>query len=143
MTKAVLVEGDKAKRDELIKQAYDIGQVRDWAYVPLHQQAWPGVFPTRSRSCSAPTTRSCSTGSRSSNNVSGGKGCRRPGAAGRRSQRESANVMLAFIIRRAFQALLVMLVVALIAFTLFRFVGDPINQMVWHRDQRGGARRAA
>src|SRR5262249_54260246 len=32
--------------------------------------------------------------------------------------------------RRALQALLVMLVVALIAFTLFRFVGDPINQMV-------------
>jgi peptide/nickel transport system permease protein len=38
--------------------------------------------------------------------------------------------MLAFLIRRALQALLVMLVVALIAFTLFRFVGDPINQMV-------------
>ena len=38
--------------------------------------------------------------------------------------------MLAFIVRRAFQALLVMIVVALIAFTLFRFVGDPINQMV-------------
>jgi peptide/nickel transport system permease protein len=38
--------------------------------------------------------------------------------------------MLAFLLRRALQALLVMLVVALIAFTLFRFVGDPINQMV-------------
>jgi peptide/nickel transport system permease protein len=38
--------------------------------------------------------------------------------------------MLAFIIRRVLQALLVLLVVALIAFTLFRFVGDPINQMV-------------
>jgi len=38
--------------------------------------------------------------------------------------------MLAFVIRRLLQALLVMLVVALIAFTLFRFVGDPINQMV-------------
>src|ERR1700730_359234 len=38
--------------------------------------------------------------------------------------------MLAFIIRRLLQAILVMLVVALIAFTLFRFVGDPINQMV-------------
>ena len=38
--------------------------------------------------------------------------------------------MLAFLVRRALQALLVMLVVALIAFTLFRFVGDPINQMV-------------
>lgn len=39
LTKAVLVEGDKAKRDQLIKQAYEIGQVQDWAYVPLHQQA--------------------------------------------------------------------------------------------------------
>lgn len=38
--------------------------------------------------------------------------------------------MVAFLVRRALQALLVMLVVALIAFTLFRFVGDPINQMV-------------
>jgi len=38
--------------------------------------------------------------------------------------------MLAFIIRRALEAILVMLVVALIAFALFRFVGDPINQMV-------------
>ena len=38
--------------------------------------------------------------------------------------------MLAFIIRRAVQALLVMVVVALIAFMLFRFVGDPVNQMV-------------
>ena len=38
--------------------------------------------------------------------------------------------MLAFVIRRLLQAILVMVVVALIAFTLFRFVGDPINQMV-------------
>jgi peptide/nickel transport system permease protein len=38
--------------------------------------------------------------------------------------------MLAFLIRRVLQAFLVMLVVSLIAFTLFRFVGDPINQMV-------------
>ncbi len=38
--------------------------------------------------------------------------------------------MLAFTIRRLVQAILVMLVVALISFTLFRFVGDPVNQMV-------------
>ncbi len=38
--------------------------------------------------------------------------------------------MTAFIIRRLLQAVLVMLVVALIAFLMFRFVGDPINQMV-------------
>jgi peptide/nickel transport system permease protein len=38
--------------------------------------------------------------------------------------------MLAFAIRRVFEAAFVMVAVALIAFTLFRFVGDPINQMV-------------
>src|SRR4029079_19209407 len=38
--------------------------------------------------------------------------------------------MLAFIIRRLLQAILVMLAVALIAFALFRCCGDPINQMV-------------
>lgn len=38
--------------------------------------------------------------------------------------------MLAFVLRRLFQSLIVMLAVALIAFTMFRFVGDPVNQMV-------------
>ena len=38
--------------------------------------------------------------------------------------------MLAFALRRLFEALLVMVTVALIAFVLFRFVGDPVNQMV-------------
>jgi len=38
--------------------------------------------------------------------------------------------MRAFAIRRLVQAIVVMIVVALIAFTLFRFVGDPVNQMV-------------
>lgn len=38
--------------------------------------------------------------------------------------------MLAFMIRRVFQSIIVMLVVALISFLLFRFVGDPVNQMV-------------
>jgi peptide/nickel transport system permease protein len=38
--------------------------------------------------------------------------------------------MLAFIVRRLLQAILVMLVVALISFTLFQFVGDPISNMV-------------
>ena len=35
----ILVETDKTKRDQLIKQAYEIGQNQDWGYVPLHQQA--------------------------------------------------------------------------------------------------------
>ncbi len=38
--------------------------------------------------------------------------------------------MLAFIIRRIAQSLFVMVAVALIAFLMFRFVGDPVNQMV-------------
>src|SRR5437764_1519807 len=38
--------------------------------------------------------------------------------------------MLAFIIRRLLQAIVVMLTVALIACALFRFVGDPVNMMV-------------
>ena len=38
--------------------------------------------------------------------------------------------MLAFAIRRLLEAAFVMVTVALIAFVLFRFVGDPVNQMV-------------
>lgn len=38
--------------------------------------------------------------------------------------------MLGFALRRFVQAVIVMLAVALIAFSMFRFVGDPVNQMV-------------
>lgn len=38
--------------------------------------------------------------------------------------------MLSFIAKRLLQSLLVMLTVALIAFAMFRYVGDPINSMV-------------
>ena len=38
--------------------------------------------------------------------------------------------MLLFVLKRLAQSVLVMLVVALIAFALFRYVGDPINNMV-------------
>jgi peptide/nickel transport system permease protein len=38
--------------------------------------------------------------------------------------------MLAFAIRRLIEALMVMLTVALLSFLLFRFVGDPVNQIV-------------
>jgi peptide/nickel transport system substrate-binding protein len=37
--KQVLVENDTAKRDQLIKAAYQLGQEQDWGYIPLHQQA--------------------------------------------------------------------------------------------------------
>jgi peptide/nickel transport system permease protein len=38
--------------------------------------------------------------------------------------------MIAFVVQRLLQAVLVMLVVALIAFALFNFVGDPVSSMV-------------
>ncbi len=38
--------------------------------------------------------------------------------------------MLSFIFRRLMQSVIVMLAVSLIAFSLFRFVGDPVAQMV-------------
>jgi peptide/nickel transport system permease protein/oligopeptide transport system permease protein len=38
--------------------------------------------------------------------------------------------MIAFILRRVAQSILVMLTVALVSFSLFRFVGDPIASMV-------------
>ena len=38
--------------------------------------------------------------------------------------------MIAFVIRRLLQSVVVMLTVALLAFLMFRFVGDPVNQMV-------------
>src|SRR5215216_6168841 len=38
--------------------------------------------------------------------------------------------MLAFAIRRLIEAAFVMLTVAALAFVLFRFVGDPVNQLV-------------
>ncbi|AWP60945.1 putative transport system permease protein [Bordetella bronchiseptica MO149] len=48
----------------------------------------------------------------------------------RRTRQTRAPDMLAFIARRLFQSLLVMLTVALIAFSMFRYVGDPIASMV-------------
>ena len=38
--------------------------------------------------------------------------------------------MFAFILRRLIQSVIVMLAVALIAFAMFRFVGDPVNSML-------------
>ena len=41
-----------------------------------------------------------------------------------------ATTMLAFILKRLAQSLLVMFFVALIAFLMFQFIGDPVHQMV-------------
>jgi len=49
--------------------------------------------------------------------------------------------MLAFILRRAIQAIGVMIVVGVIAFSMFRFAGDPVSQMV--SIDTSGAERAA
>jgi peptide/nickel transport system permease protein len=38
--------------------------------------------------------------------------------------------MLAFVVRRMLQAVSVLIAVGLISFSMFRFVGDPVNQMV-------------
>lgn len=38
--------------------------------------------------------------------------------------------MLAYVIQRAFQSLIVLLIVGLVAFSMFRFVGDPIDNML-------------
>ena len=38
--------------------------------------------------------------------------------------------MLVFVLRRLFQAVIVMLAVAFIAFMLFQYVGDPVMNMV-------------
>ncbi len=38
--------------------------------------------------------------------------------------------MLAFVVRRLLQAILVMLAVAFVAFLLFQYVGDPVTQML-------------
>jgi peptide/nickel transport system permease protein len=38
--------------------------------------------------------------------------------------------MLAYIIRRVFQSFVVLLIVGLVAFSMFRFVGDPIDNML-------------
>jgi peptide/nickel transport system permease protein len=38
--------------------------------------------------------------------------------------------MLAFTLRRAIQAIGVMIAVGIISFSMFRFAGDPVNQMV-------------
>ena len=38
LTDKILVEPDTAKRDQMIKQAFEIG-IKDYGYIPLHQQA--------------------------------------------------------------------------------------------------------
>ena len=147
----VLVEIDTAKRDALIKEAYDMGQVQDWAYVPLHQQAlaW-GVsnkvkvvqradnqilFYWFRKEDDAPHRpfRVRSDHSRRFTPI-GAPGilpsADAPNAGDRRVPRHEALPRCSPSSSAACCRPSVMAVVALIAFTLFRFVGDPVNQMV-------------
>ena len=48
----------------------------------------------------------------------------------RKTRRYLLAGMLAFIIRRVGQSLLVLLIVGLVAFSMFNFVGDPIDNML-------------
>ncbi len=54
--------------------------------------------------------------------------------------------MIAFILRRLLQSIAVLLAVGLVAFSLFRYVGDPINAMVGQdtsmEDRAAAAREA-
>src|SRR3546814_2110674 len=43
---------------------------------------------------------------------------------------QSRSPMIAFVVRRLLQSILVLLAVGFIAFSLFTYVGDPINNMV-------------
>ena len=56
----------------------------------------------------------------------------RRGGAGLRSRpgRSAASPMIAFILRRLLASIGVLIAVGLIAFAMFRYVGDPVNQMV-------------
>jgi peptide/nickel transport system substrate-binding protein len=38
LTDQILLETDTAKRDQMIKSAFEIG-IKDYSYIPLHQQA--------------------------------------------------------------------------------------------------------
>ena len=105
------------------------------AQFPCTSNRLPGESPGRSTWCSAPTTRSGSTRSGCSSAIRAP--CKRMlpwrRLAGPQPQAmlpHGHDTMLAFAIRRLFEALMVMLAVALIAFALFRYVGDPVNQMV-------------
>jgi peptide/nickel transport system permease protein len=44
--------------------------------------------------------------------------------------------MLAYVLRRVFQSLLVLLVVGLVAFAMFRYVGDPVENMLGQEPTR-------
>ena len=49
--------------------------------------------------------------------------------------------MFAYIVRRVFQSIIVLLVVGLVAFSMFRFVGDPIDNMLGQERTRADIER--
>ena len=61
LTDEVLQETDTAKRNLLIKQAFEIA-IKDYAYIPLHQQALAWGVSKKLKVVQRPTTRCCPTG---------------------------------------------------------------------------------
>ena len=53
---------------------------------------------------------------------------------GAQNEKDAGGTMIAFVFRRLFQALLIMLAVGMVAFALFRYVGDPIESMAAEDD---------
>src|ERR1700733_713003 len=51
-------------------------------------------------------------------------------ASRRRGNQSATSPMIAFILRRLLASIGVLIAVGLIAFAMFRYVGDPVNQMV-------------
>lgn len=111
-------ETDLAVRTDLLTKALAL-QNED-AYIPLHNQIIPWAMKKRRRHPSSGQPRRLAITQRQVIDPHQG------------SPRFfwCCNSMLAFILRRLAQAVLVMLCVAFVAFMLFQFVGDPVSHML-------------
>ncbi len=141
LTDKVLLESDTAKRDQLIKQAFEIG-VKDLRLYPA-ASAGAGVGRIEegeadpARGQPGPALLGDQTGIVRLTAQVPAASQRLPGLFFSRLPRHATavprserNHMLAFTLRRAIQAIGVMIAVGIISFSMFRFAGDPVNQMV-------------
>ena len=49
--------------------------------------------------------------------------------------------MLAYVIRRVIQSIIVLLMVGLVAFSMFRFIGDPVENLLGQERTQGDIER--
>ena len=49
--------------------------------------------------------------------------------------------MLAYVIRRVIQSIVVLLMVGLVAFSMFRFIGDPVENLLGQERTQGDIER--